>query len=172
MDREEVVVATNTRQEILDIVRAASDKAVRSSDNDFGVQILDVRMKRADFPEAAQQNIFNRMREERVRISKEFRAKGQEERDRIEASANRERTIILADAEREAQLTRGEGEAEAIRIFAEALQQDPEFYAFQRSLEAYKKFLTTNTTVILSSEAEIFQFLQDPKGDTTSSQEE
>ena len=171
-DGEEVVVATNTRQEILDIVRAASDKAVRSSDNDFGVQILDVRMKRADFPEAAQQNIFNRMREERVRISKEFRAKGQEERDRIEASANRERTIILADAEREAQLTRGEGEAEAIRIFAEALQQDPEFYAFQRSLEAYKKFLTTNTTVILSSEAEIFQFLQDPKGDTTSSQEE
>ena len=171
VDGDEVVVATNTRQEILDVVRAASDAAVRSPENDFGVEILDVRMKRADFPEAAQQNIFNRMREERIRISKEFRAEGQEERDRIEASANRERTIILAEAERTAQLTRGEGEAEAIRIFAEALEQDPEFFAFQRSLEAYKKFLSRNTTVVLSSEAVLFQFLQDPHGNLASSQE-
>ena len=160
---EEIVVATNTRQEILDIVRRASDEAVKSPDNDFGVEILDVRIKRAEFPEAAQQNIFARMRAERERISKEFRAEGQEERDRIEASANRERTIILADAQRQAQLTRGEGEAEAIRIFAEALEQDPEFYAFQRSLEAYKKFLASNATVVLSSDAELFQFLDDPR---------
>ena len=160
---EEIVIATNTRQEILDIVRAASDEAVKSPDNDFGVEVLDVRIKRAEFPLAAQQNIFARMRAERERISREFRAEGQEERDRIEASANRERTIILADAQRQAQLTRGEGEAEAIRIFAEALEQDPEFYAFQRSLEAYKKFLATNATVVLSSDAELFQFLDDPR---------
>jgi membrane protease subunit HflC len=160
---QEVVIGTDTRQEILDLVRAASDRAVKSTENDFGVEVVDVRIKRADFPEAAQQNIFSRMRAERDRISREFRAEGQEERDRIEASANRERTIILADAQRQAQLTRGEGEAEAIRIFAEALEQDPEFYAFQRSLEAYKKFLASNTTVVLSSDAELFQFLDDPR---------
>lgn len=160
---KEVVIGTETRQEILDIVRAASDQAVKSPENDFGVEVVDVRIKRADFPEAAQQNIFGRMRAERDRISREFRAEGQEERDKIEASANRERAIILAEAERQANLTRGDGEAQAIEIFAEALQQDPEFYAFQRSLEAYKQFLSTNSTVILSSEAELFQFLDDPE---------
>ncbi len=160
---QEVVIGTETRQEILDLVRAASDQAVKSPENDFGVEVVDVRIKRADFPEAAQQNIFGRMRAERDRISREFRAEGQEERDKIEAAANRDRTIILAEAERQANLTRGDGEAQAIEIFAGALQQDPEFYAFQRSLEAYKQFLSTNSTVILSSEAELFQFLDDPE---------
>ena len=158
-----VVIPTDTRQEILDKVLAASDLGVRSPENDFGVQIIDVRIKRADFPEAAQQNIFSRMRAERDRISREFRAKGQEERDKIEASANRDRAIILANADRQAQITRGEGEAAAIEIVAKALEQGPEFFAFQRSLEAYKKFLSTNTTVVLSSEAELFQFLQSPE---------
>ena len=158
------VTATNTRQEILDKVLAASDLAVKSPENGFGVEILDVRIKRADFPEAALQNIFSRMQAERQRISREFRAKGQEERDRIEAAVNKERAILLADAQREANLIRGEGEARAIEIFADALEQDPEFFAFQRSLEAYKKFLSTNSTVILSSEADLFQFLDDPHG--------
>jgi membrane protease subunit HflC len=132
--------------------------------DDFGVRILDLRIGRADFPEAAQPNIFSRMRAERERISREFRAQGQEEKDRIEASANRERAIILAEANRQANLIRGEGEAQAIKILGDALQQDPEFYAFQRSLEAYKKFLSSNATVILSSEAELFQFLDDSRG--------
>jgi membrane protease subunit HflC len=165
---QEVVIGTDTRQEILDLVRAASDRAVKSTENDFGVEVVDVRIKRADFPEAAQQNIFSRMRAELDRISREFRAEGQEERDKIEASANRDRAIILADAQKQANLTRGDGEAQAIEIFAEALKQDPEFFAFQRSLEAYKKFLSTNTTVILSSEAELFQFLGSPAGNPTS----
>ncbi len=165
---QEVVIGTETRQEILDLVRAASDRAVNSTENDFGVEVVDVRIKRADFPEAAQQNIFSRMRAERDRISREFRAEGQEERDKIEASANRDRAIILADAQKQANLTRGDGEAQAIEIFAEALKQDPEFFAFQRSLEAYKKFLSTNTTVILSSEAELFRFLGSPAGNPTS----
>ena len=163
-----MVIGTDTRQEILDLVRAASDRAVKSTENDFGVEVVDVRIKRADFPEAAPQNIFSRMRAERDRISREFRAEGQEERDKIEASANRDRAIILADAQKQANLTRGDGEAQAIEIFAEALKQDPEFFAFQRSLEAYKKFLSTNTTVILSSEAELFQFLGSPAGNPTS----
>jgi membrane protease subunit HflC len=163
-DGERVVIGTDTRQEILSVVLAAADKVVNEPENDFGVQIMDVRIKRADFPEATQQSIFNRMQIERQRISGELRAEGQEERDRIEADVNRQRTILLAEAQRQAQLTRGEGEAEAIEIFAQALEQDPEFFAFQRSLEAYRKFLSTNTTVILSSESDLFQFLQDPSG--------
>ena len=157
---ETLVIATNTRQEILDRVLAAANREVGPEGEDLGVEIVDVRIKRAEFPTDALPNIFNRMRAERDRISKELRAQGQEEKDKIEASANRDRTIILANAEKDANIRRGEGEAKAIEIFAKALEQDPEFFAFQRSLEAYKKFLSTNTTVILSSEAELFQFLQ------------
>jgi membrane protease subunit HflC len=165
---ERKVIATNTRQEILDNVLAAARRAVDSPENDFGVDILDVRIKRADFPNAIQDNIFARMRAERDRISKELRAEGQEERDKIEAAANRDRTIILADARKDSDITRGEGEGEAIKIFAEALEQNPEFFAFQRSLEAYKTFLSTNATVVLSSDSVLFQFLQDPEGSTGS----
>ena len=160
-DGERVVIATESRQQILDSVLASSDQSVKSPENDFGVEILDVRIKRADFPEAAQQNIFARMRAERERISREFRAQGQEERDIIEAAAEKDKAIILADAGKQGNITRGEGEAQAIEIFAKALEQDPEFFVFQRSLEAYKTFLTSNTTVVLSSEADLFQVLED-----------
>ena len=156
-----IVVGTDTRQEILNKVLAAANEQVGPDGEDFGVEIVDVRIKRAEFPEDAQQNIFNRMRAERDRIAKEFRAEGAEEEAKIRASVDKDKAIILAEAGRTANLTRGEGEGKAIEIFARALEQDPEFFAFQRSLEAYKKFLSTNTTVILSSEAELFQFLQD-----------
>ena len=167
-----VVIQTNTRQEILDKVLEAANREVGPEGEDFGVKILDVRIKRAEFPADALPNIFARMRAERDRISRETRALGAEEDAKIRAAAEKDRTIILAEAEREANLTRGEGEARAIEIFASALEQDPEFYAFQRSLEAYKKFLSINTTVILSSEAELFQFLQDPRGNQPSGQGE
>lgn len=165
--REDLVIKIGEDQLIEISQELAAERAqgrVVEIGEDFGVELVDVRIKRADFPEAAQQNIFSRMRAERERISREFRAEGQEERDKIEANANRERTILLAEAERDAAQTRGDGEARAIEIFAQALEQNPEFFAFQRSLEAYKKFLSTNTTVILSSDTDLFQFLQDPVG--------
>ena len=158
---ETVVIATNTRQEILDRVLEGANSEVGPEGEDFGIEIVEVRIKRADFPDATLQTIFTRMRAERERISRETRAEGAEEDAKIRAVVDRDKAIILAIAERTANLTRGEGEAKAIEIFAAALEQDPEFYAFQRSLEAYKKFLPANTTVILSSEAELFQFLQD-----------
>ena len=161
---ETVVTATNTRQEILNNVLAAANKEVGGEGEDLGVQIIDIRMKRAEFPPDALPNIFARMRAERERIAKELRAEGAEEEAKITAAAERDRTVILAEAERDANRSRGEGEAEAIRIFADALEQDPEFYSFQRSLQAYKIFLTSNTTVVLSSEADIFKFLEDPGG--------
>jgi membrane protease subunit HflC len=167
---DKVVIGTTTRQEILDKVLEAANKEIGPEGEDLGVRLLDVRIKRADFSQDIQETIFNRMRAERERISRETRALGAEEDLKIRAAVDRERTIILANADKEANLLRGVGEAEAIRIFAEALEQDPEFYAFQRSLEAYKKFLSTNTTVVLSSDADLFQFLQDPEGRTGTGQ--
>lgn len=167
---ERTIVSTNTRQQILDTVLSVSDKAVGPDENDFGIRIKDVRIKRAEFPEEALENIFNRMRAERIRISNQFRAEGDEEAVKIRAAANKDRTILLAQAERDSNILRGSGDAEAIKIFAEALEKDPEFYSFVRSLDAYKKFLATNTTVVLSSEAELFQFLQNPGGNQDSGQ--
>ncbi len=157
-----IVIPTNSRQEILDKVVVEANAEVGPQGEDFGIEIIDVRIKRAEFPEDALPNIFARMRAERDRISRETRALGAEEDARIRAKAERDRTIILADAQRQANITRGEGEARAIEIFAQALEQDPEFFAFQRSLEAYREFLSTDTTVLLSSDAELFQFLEEP----------
>ncbi len=160
------VIATETRQEILDAVLQAAIQATSpgvegDDENDLGIEIVDVRMKRADFPDATIDNIFTRMETERELISAGLRAEGAEDAAKITAAAERDRTIILAEAERSANLTRGQGEARAIQIFADALQENPEFYAFQRSLEAYKQFLSTNATVILGSDSELFEFLQD-----------
>jgi membrane protease subunit HflC len=157
---DDIVLATDSRQEILDKVLIATNAEVGTSGEDFGVEIIDVRIKRAEFPEDALPNIFARMRAERDRISRETRALGAEEDAKIRAKAERDRTIILADAEKQANITRGEGEGKAIQIFARALEQDPEFFAFQRSLEAYRNFLSTNTTVVLSSDTDLFQFLE------------
>jgi membrane protease subunit HflC len=105
------------------------------------------------------------MQAERKRIADRERAEGAERDAEVRAEVDREAAIIRAEAERDAQITRGEGEAESVKIFAEALQQDPEFYAFQRSLQAYRVFLTDgNTTLVLPADSELFQFLQSPTG--------
>ena len=158
----DLVAATESRQQTLDTVLLAANAEVGPTGEDFGVTIVDVRIKRAEFPGDALPNIFARMRAERERISRETRALGAEEDAKIRAKAERDRTILLANAERQANIIRGEGEGKAIEIFARALEQDPEFFAFQRSLEAYKQFLASNTTVVLSSDAELFQFLEEP----------
>ena len=155
---EEVTVPSLTRQEILDNVRQSAEAQIAESN--LGLTLVDVRIKRADFPEETQQAIFTRMRAERERLAREFRAEGQRERDRIEADVDRQVAIIRAEAERDANIIRGEGEAESIRILATSLEKDPEFYAFRRSLEAYTKFLTQNSTVVLSSDSDLFDFLE------------
>ena len=128
----------------------------------LGIEIVDVRIKRADFPGTVTDTIFTRMRAERNRIATKFRSEGDEEDLKIRAEANKNRTIILADADRESNQVRGAGEAEAIRILAEALEEDPEFFAFRRSLEAYARILNQGTTVILSADADLFRFLDSP----------
>ena len=149
-----------TRTEILKEVLADVIQTV--GDQQFGIEIIDVRIKRADFPESVTPSIYTRMRAERNRIATRFRAEGEEEDLKIRAVANRNREVILADADRQSSQTRGEGEAEAIKILAEALNQDPDFFAFRRSLQTYQAILAPQDTVILSTESPLFKFLEDP----------
>lgn len=157
-----IIEASESRSELLENVFEASKARVK--EGQFGVEMIDVRMKRADFSDRVQDAIYNRMRAERNRIATRFRSEGEEEDLKIRAQANKQREIILAEAERTGNEVRGRGEAEAIRILADALNQDPEFFAFRRSLESYQKFLNQQTTVILSSDADLFKFLQEPPG--------
>ena len=161
-----IIEPSESRTELLENVFEATKKRVE--EGKFGVDIIDVRMKRADFSDRVQDSIYNRMRAERNRIATRFRSEGEEEDLKIRAQANKQREIILAEAERTGSEVRGRGEAEAIRILADALNRDPEFFAFRRSLESYQKFLNQRTTVILSSEADVFKFLQEPPGQTGS----
>ena len=158
---DDITVPTHTRQDILAIVLAESEKAVRNDQN--GITIVEVRIKRADFPLDVQEDIFTRMRAERLELAQGFRADGQKEKDIIEADVDKRVAVIRAEAERDANITKGEGEANAIRILADALGQDPEFFAFRRSLEAYQKFLSQNSTIVLSSDADLFQYLDTTK---------
>ena len=154
----------NTRTEILGEVLVDVKQTV--GDQAFGIEIIDVRIKRADFPDSVTSSIYTRMRAERNRIATRFRAEGEEEDLKIRAVANRNREVILAEAEQQSNRVRGQGEAEAIKILAQALNQDPEFFAFRRSLEAYKALLGGQDTIILSSDAPLFRFLDNP-GDFT-----
>lgn len=125
----------------------------------FGMEIVDVRIRRADLPDATSQAVFERMRSEREREAREARAQGSEQAQQIRSRAERERTVILADAQRDAQVLRGEGDNQAIRILAEAGNKNPEFYQFYRSLEAYRVALRQdNTSLVLSPSSEFFRY--------------
>ena len=163
-------IALDTQIEVIRETREGIMNRVRDSVNpklaEFGIETLDVRIKRADFPDTIAESVYARMQAERKRIADRERAEGAERDAEVRADVDRQAAIIRAEAERDAQITRGEGEAEAVRIFAESLGQDPEFYAFQRSLQAYKNFLPeSSTTVVLPANSSLFQFLQTPGGE-------
>lgn len=117
----------------------------------FGIEVVDVRIMRADLPQANSESIYRRMQTEREREAKEFRAKGAEDAQKIRSQAEKERTILIAEARKQAEILRGEGDAEAIRVLARATGQDAEFYGFYRTLQAYRKSLApADTTLILT----------------------
>ena len=155
---DQSLIIKESRAEIMGKVTAASTPKL----GEFGIAVVDVRIMRADFPPEIASSIYERMKAERVRIANAFRAEGAQRDLEIRANVDRQATIIRAEAERDANILRGEGEAEAISIFADSLEQGPEFYTFQRSLQAYKKFLVQNTTVVLPADSDLFQFLQTP----------
>ncbi len=148
-------VITTKRDTITDAVTKAAATQARK----FGIEVRDVRIKRADLPREVQQSVFARMVAERERIAKRYRSEGEEEAAKIRAEANKERTIILAEAYRSAQQTRGQGDAEATNVYAKAYGQDPEFYQFVRSLETYRVGLTSDTTLLLSGDEEFLKYL-------------
>ena len=158
-DKQSEITVTSREQIMLNVRIASIPKLL-----EFGIELVDVRMKRADFPPEIADSIYGRMQAERKRIADRERAEGAQQDLVIRAAVDREATIITAEANRDAAILRGEGEAEAIAIFASALERDPEFYTFQRTLEAYRVFLTTNTTVVLPANSDLFQFLLSPNG--------
>jgi membrane protease subunit HflC len=125
----------------------------------FGIEVVDVRLKRADLPEQVQASVFARMQAERSRIAARYRSEGAESAARIRADADRDRTIILARAYEASQTLRGTGDAEATSVYAQAFGQDPEFYAFIRSLEAYEKLLDPTSTLVMSTDSDLFRYL-------------
>lgn len=152
----------DTREAITRQVIKGVNAAVQSAENDYGVVIMDVRVKAADFPTTVEESVFIRMRTEREVQAKRLRAEGEQEYLTITADVDRQVTIIRSEAEKTANQLRGEGEGQAIGIYASALQRDPEFYAFQRNLEMLKKALAENTTLVLSSKDTAFKYLDSP----------
>lgn len=134
-------------------------KDVNAQTQRMGIQVVDVRIVRADLPDQVTQSTFSRMRSEREREAREARAEGAQVSTEIKSKAEKDRTVLLAEAQRDAQIIRGQGDNQAINIYSKAFAQDPEFYAFYRSLEAYKSSLADpETTLVLSPDSEFFRF--------------
>jgi len=151
------IVSVN-RQQIMHRVAEQCDQKAR----DYGIQVIDVRIKRADLPEEVRHSVYDRMKAERQRIAKKYRSEGAEEAVKIRAQTDKDKTILLAEAYMNAEKLKGEGDAEALRIYAEAYKKDTEFYSFVRTLEAYEKSLGEGTTVVLPSDSEFFQYFNPP----------
>lgn len=163
------VLGGSTFQEVVRDNREALMKRIAQQVNDegkeFGLEVVDVRIKRADLPEQNSKNIFDRMRAERQREAAEFRAEGVGAANRIRASADREVTIIKGDATRDAERIRGEGDAERNRIFAEAFSRDPDFFSFYRSMQAYEAGIRSgDTRMLLSPDSDFFKYFSSPNG--------
>ena len=150
---------TESRETIMaKITKEANLKA-----GEYGIELIDVRIKRIDLPPEIANSIFNRMRTERERIAKEYRSEGNEESTKIRATTDKEKTILIAEAYKQEQTVRGKGDAKAIKIYADALQKDPKFYAFIRSMEAYKTSLKNDTTILMTEDSDFLKFLNKPK---------
>lgn len=159
-------IASNDFGDIIGTARAPMMRrvaeAARAKVAAFGIELVDVRIKRADLPREVQESVFARMRAERDRSAKRYRSEGHEEAAKIRAETDKTKAILLAKAYRDAQNLRGEGDAESARIYAEAFGKDPDFYAFTRSLELYENSLTEKDTLVLSTGSELMRHLNKP----------
>jgi membrane protease subunit HflC len=163
------VLGNNTLLDILSTGRATImvdiQKAVNDAVKRFGMEIVEVRVRRADYPDETRSNIENRMKSEREREAKEFRAEGFELAEGIRADADKQKVVILAEAQKEAETLRGKGDGLAIQIYADAFGQDPDFFAFYRSMQAYRKALSSSdTTMVLSPTSDFFKYFNSIDG--------
>ena len=148
-------IITETREEIMEKVTENSDNAT----DQYGIEVVDVRIKRVDLPKENEQSIYARMEAERNRQANKFRSEGDEEAQKIRASTEKDKTIILAVAYKESQEIRGVGEAQALEIYAKTYKKDVDFYEFLRTLETYKKVIDDKTTLVLPADSKLFKML-------------
>lgn len=154
-------VVSGERDRIMENMRVRADTDSRQ----IGVQILDVRIKRVDFPTEVSESVYSRMEAERKRVANELRSEGGATAEQIRADADRQREVIIAEAYREAQMVMGEGDASATRIYSNAFQKDAEFYGFYRSLDAYRNtFTNKNDLMVVDPSSDFFRFLKDSGG--------
>ncbi|MSV27737.1 MAG: protease modulator HflC [Bryobacterales bacterium] len=156
----DLIVSTNPDKiqasQVLDNLTAQSDRAALEQ---YGINVVDVRVKRLNLPEQNKQSVYARMRAERERIARQYRAEGEEQALGIRADADRQKEEILSTAYKQAEKTKGEGDAESTRIYGQAYSRNPRLYKFLRTLESYKKILDDKTTAILSSDSELLKIL-------------
>jgi membrane protease subunit HflC len=152
-------VVSGERDKIMEILRQTASQDA----NKIGVQVLDVRLMRVDLPTEVSESVYQRMEAERKRVANELRSQGAADSEKIRADADRQRQVILAEAYRDAQRTKGEGDAKAAAIYAQAFSKNPEFYAFYRSLEAYKQsFKNKSDVLVLHPDSEFFKYFKSP----------
>lgn len=152
-----VEIITENREELMEEVTVASNKATQ----DYGIEVVDVRIRRVDLPSQNEESIYARMDAERKRQANKFRSEGEEEAQKIRATTDRDKTIILADAYKQAERVRGEGDAKAVEVYADAYSADPKFYEFVRTLDSYKKIIDDKTMLVLPSDSRLFKLLLD-----------
>jgi membrane protease subunit HflC len=151
-------IVSRNRDQIMETVSQRVAETARLQSNG-GIEVIDVRIKRADLPEEVQASVYARIIAERSRIAAQFRSEGAEQAFRIRADAEKERTIIEARAYDESQRARGEGDARSTEVYANAFNRDAEFYAFVRNLEAYERYLKSKSTLVMSGDGELFRYL-------------
>jgi membrane protease subunit HflC len=155
-------VVSGERDKIMEEVREKADSELR---RDLGVELVDVRLKRVDLPQEVSESVYRRMEAERKRIANDLRSTGGAEAEAIRADADRQREVILANAYRDAQKTKGEGDAKSASTYARAFSENAEFYAFYRSMEAYRStFRGKNDLMVLEPSSDFFRYLKDPSG--------
>ena len=148
-------IITETRELIMKKVTIASNEETSK----YGIEVIDVRIRRVDLPQQNEASIYARMEAERKRQANKFRSEGEEEAQKIRAATDRDKTVILAEAYKTAQQIRGEGEAEALDIYATSFSKDPDFYEFLRTLETYEKVIDKKTTLVLPGDSKLFKAL-------------
>jgi membrane protease subunit HflC len=152
-------VVSGQREQVMESLRANVDREARA----LGIQVVDVRLKRVDYSEKVADSVFEQMRQERVRVANERRSTGAAEKEKIQADADKQRQIIISEAYRDAQRMKGEGDAKAAAIYSQAYSLNPEFYAFYRSLDAYKEsFKNKQDVLVLDPNSEFFKYFKNP----------
>ncbi len=155
-------VVSGQRDELMAELKASMNETTNSL---LGIEIIDIRVKRIDFPPEVSQSVFARMAADREKEAREYRAQGKEQAEVIRADADRKKVVLEANAYRDAERIRGEGDAKAAAIYASAYNKDPEFYAFMRSLNAYKKsFAGKEDLMVVDPKSDFFRYLKDPQG--------